>query len=135
MIRLVHLAVICAFVTAAIWVYKIKFDATVQSERIAVIRNEIKRERDQTASLRAEWARLDNPARIQDLAKRHLKLRQMDTAQYENFDKLPMRPIEAVPQLPDDPIAGIIENSDSSEPPTGSINRQLDTREPMGEAQ
>jgi hypothetical protein len=134
MIRLVHLAVICAFVAAAIWVYKIKFDATVQAERIAVIRHEIKRERDQIASLRAEWAKLDNPARIEGLAKRHLKLKQLDTAQYETFDRLPMRPVEAVPLPADDPIAGIIENADS-EPPTGSIAPREETREPMGEAQ
>jgi cell division protein FtsL len=131
MIRLVHLLAICAFVTAAIWVYKIKFDATVQAERVAVIRGEIKRERDQTASLRAEWARLDNPARIQDLAKRHLKLKQLDTAQYETFDRLPERPAQVVPPLPDDPIAGIIENTDS-DPPTGSVPS---AREPGGEAQ
>ncbi len=134
MIRLVHLLVICAFVTAAIWVYKIKFDATVQAERIAVIRNEIKRERDQTASLRAEWSRLDNPSRIEDLARRHLKLKQLETAQYETFDRLPMRPEQAVPPPTDDPIAGIIENADS-EPPTGSIGPREQTREPMGEAQ
>ena len=41
MIRIIHLVVVCAFVAAAAWVYKIKFDATVQAERIAVIRNEI----------------------------------------------------------------------------------------------
>lgn len=135
MIRLVHLLVICAFVTAAIWVYKIKFDATVQAERVAVIRGEIKRERDQIASLRAEWSRLDNPARIQDLAKRHLKLKPLDTAQYETFEKLPMRPVEVVPPVAEDPIAGIIENTDS-DPPTGSVpSRDLPTREPMGEAQ
>jgi hypothetical protein len=134
MIRLVHLAVICAFVAAAIWVYKIKFDATVQAERIAVIRHEIKRERDQTASLRAEWAKLDNPARIEALTKRHLNLKQLETAQYETFDRLPMRPVEAVPAPADDPIAGIIENADS-EPPTGSIAPREESREPMGEAQ
>jgi len=131
MIRLVHLLAICAFVTAAIWVYKIKFDATVQAERVAVIRGEIKRERDQIASLRAEWSRLDNPARIQDLAKRHLKLKPLDTAQYETLEKLPVRPVEVVPPAAEDPIAGIIENTDS-DPPTGSIPA---TREPMGEAQ
>ena len=130
MIRLVHLLVICAFVTAAIWVYKIKFDATVQAERVAVIRGEIKRERDAVASLRAEWSRLDTPARIQDLAKRHLALKPLDTAQYETFDRLPERPVQIVPPANEDPIAVIIENADG-ETPTGSVP----SREPMGEAQ
>lgn len=121
MIRIVHLVVVCAFVAAAIWVYKIKFEATVQAERIAVIRNEIKRERDAIASLRAQWARLDAPARVQELAKRHLALKPVETTQYDTFDKLPDRPIQIVPP-PDseDPIAMIIENADS-EAPTGSV--------------
>jgi hypothetical protein len=121
MIRIVHLVVVCAFVAAAIWVYKIKFDATVQAERVAVIRNEIKRERDSIASLRAQWSRLDAPARVQELAARHLTLKSLDTTQYDTFDKLPDRPIQVVPpSASDDPIALIIENTDS-EPPTGSI--------------
>jgi hypothetical protein len=121
MIRIVHLVVVCAFVAAAIWVYKIKFDATVQAERVAVIRNEIKRERDSIASLRAQWSRLDAPARVQELASRHLTLKPLDTTQYDTFDKLPDRPIQVVPpSASDDPIALIIENTDS-EPPTGSI--------------
>ena len=131
MIRIVHLVVVCAFVMAAVWVYKIKFDATVQAERIAVIGAEIKRERDQIAGLRAEWSRLDSPARIQDLATRHLKLKPFDTAQYETFDKLPPRPIQVVPPATEDPIAEIIENTDS-EAPTGSISSAV---EPKGEAQ
>ncbi len=120
MIRIVHLIVVCAFVAAAIWVYKIKFEATVQAERIAVIRNEIKRERDAIASLRAQWARLDSPARVQELAKRHLTLKPLELTQYDTYDKLPDRPIQIVPPDSEDPIAMIIENTDS-EPPTGSI--------------
>ena len=130
MIRLVHLLVICAFVSAAIWVYKIKFDATVQAERVAVIRAEIKRERDQVASLRAEWSRLDTPARIQELAKRHLTLKPLETSQYETLDRLPVRPVPVVPPSTQDPIASIIENADSE--PTGSVPS---TEEPGGEAQ
>ena len=120
MIRIVHLVVVCAFVAAAIWVYKIKFDATVQAERVAVIRNEIKRERDSIASLRAQWSKLDSPARVQELASRHLALKPLELTQYDTVEKLPERPIQVVPPEREDPIASIIENTDS-EPPTGSI--------------
>ena len=120
MIRIVHLVVVCAFVAAAIWVYKIKFDATVQAERVAVIRNEIKRERDSIASLRAQWSKLDSPARVQELASRHLALTPLELTQYDTVEKLPERPIQVVPPESEDPIASIIENTDS-EPPTGSI--------------
>lgn len=120
MIRILHVMVICAFVAAAAYVYKIKYDATVQSERVAVIRAEIKHERDSIASLRAEWAKLDSPARIQALANRHLALKQFDPAQYDTLANLPERPKSIVPPDAEDPIALIIENADS-EAPTGSI--------------
>ncbi len=51
-IRMIHLIVVCLFVAAAVHVYKIKFDSTVQAERLAKLRLEIKRERDAIAALR-----------------------------------------------------------------------------------
>ena len=87
---------------------------------MAVIRNEIKRERDSIASLRAQWSKLDSPARVQELASRHLALKPLELTQYDTVEKLPERPIQVVPPESEDPIASIIENTDS-EPPTGSI--------------
>src|SRR5215218_7692157 len=122
MIRLVHVVVVCAFVAAAIYVYKIKFDSTVQAERVAVVRAEIKRERDAIASLRAEWAKLDSPPRVQALARRHLTLKPLEAGQYDTLATLPDRPTPIVPPDSDDPIALIIENADSDgDSATGSI--------------
>jgi hypothetical protein len=104
-------------------VYKIKFDSTVQAERVAKLRAEIKRERDAVAGLRSEWARLDSPARVQQLAQRHLSLRPVDTLQFDALDRLPERPPQLVPMDATDPIAVIIENIDG-EPPTGSVEGQ-----------
>ncbi len=120
MIRFFHVVVVCAFVAAAIYVYKIKFDSTVQAERVAVVRAEIKRERDAIASLRAEWAKLDSPARVQALARRHLALKPLEVTQYDSLAALPERPAPLVPPDSDDPIALIIENADG-EVPTGSV--------------
>src|SRR5689334_1513672 len=103
MIRLMHVIVVCAFVSAAIYVYKIKFDATVQAEQVAVIRADIKRERDTIAALRAEWAKLDTPGRVQALANRHLPLKPLEPTQYDNLASLPMRPAPIVPHDSDDP--------------------------------
>ena len=121
MIRIIHVIVVCTFVAAAIYVYKIKFDSTVQAEQVAVIRAEIKRERDTIAALRAEWAKLDTPARVQELAGRHLKLKPLDATQYDTLAGLPERPKPIVPPDSDDPIAIIIENADG-EIPTGSVS-------------
>jgi hypothetical protein len=115
MMRFVHLIVVAALVAAAVDVYEIKFESTVQAERVAKLAAEIRRERDAIAALRAEWAQLDNPARIQALAQRHLALKMLDPAQIEQLDRLPERP----PAPPSDAIASII---DALEPelPTGA---------------
>src|SRR5262245_57531810 len=94
--RLINLIVVVALVCAAAYVYKIKFDSTVQAERVAKLRNEIRHERETVAALRAEWSLLDNPTRIQGLANRHLTLVPMDATQVENFDRLPDRPPPAI---------------------------------------
>ena len=72
MMRILNICVIAALVAAASWVYKIKFESTRQAERVAKLRTEIRREHEVIAALRAEWSKLDNPARIQQMAKRHL---------------------------------------------------------------
>ena len=74
MMRFLNICVIAALVLAAADVYNIKFESTRQAQRVAKLRLEIRREHDVIAALRAEWAKLDSPARIQALARRHLAL-------------------------------------------------------------
>jgi hypothetical protein len=117
--RFIHLIVVAALVTAAADVYKIKFESTVQAERLAQLRVDIRRERDGIAALKAEWAQLDNPARIQALAHRHLTLKAIDPTQIEHLDRLPERPPMPITPPPEEAIATMI---DTIEPdlPTGS---------------
>ena len=102
MIRLVNICVIAALVLAAAHVYRIKFESTRQAERDAKLRMDIRRERDAIAALRAEWSKLDNPARIQELAARHLALKPIEARQFDRLDRLPERPPD--PALPEAPI-------------------------------
>jgi hypothetical protein len=118
--RLLHLIVVAAFVCAAVYVYKIKFDATVQAERIAKIRTETRRERDAIASLRAEWSKLDNPMRIQALVLRHLALKPVESTQFDAFDRLPDRTADLVSPDLNDPIGAMIDLS-IPDTTTGSI--------------
>jgi hypothetical protein len=60
-LRALNFIVICALVLAAAYVYRIKFDSTVQAERLAKLRSEVRHERDEIAALRAEWGQLDSP--------------------------------------------------------------------------
>jgi hypothetical protein len=120
--RVIHLFVIVALVVAAAYVYDIKFEATMQAERLSKLRGEIKRERDAIAALRAEWARLDSPGRIEDLAKRHLPtLKPLDALQVDTLATLPERPRPIQPE-PVDPIAALI--VESADVPTGSVNER-----------
>jgi len=100
MMRLLNIGVIAALVLAAADVYKIKFESARQAERLAKLRMEITREHDAIAALRAEWSKLDTPARIEALARRHLALKPIEAAQFDTFDNLPARPAERA--LPDD---------------------------------
>jgi hypothetical protein len=121
--RILHLFVIVALVLAAAYVYDIKFESTLQAERVARLRNEIRRERDAVAALRAEWAKLDSPVRIQLLAQRHLQLKQLDARQIDNLANLPERPKPPTPEEAD-PIGALITLPEGDETPTGSTGRK-----------
>jgi len=108
MLRLIHLLVVAALVFAAADVYKIKFNSTLQAEKVAKLRAEVRRERDAIAALRATWSELDNPERLQGLAKRHLPLKPVDISQYDALDHLPDRPPQVVPPIETDPIASLL---------------------------
>jgi hypothetical protein len=125
-VRFLHLIVVAALVSAAVYVYKIKFDATQQSERIAKLTSDLRRTRDAIASLRAEWSKLDNPARIQGLTERHLKLRPIEATQFDTLAHLPDRPppaaVPAAPTEAPDPLAAMIDKQ-VLDRPTGSTRK------------
>jgi hypothetical protein len=105
--RLLNIMVIGALILAASFVYKIKFDSTLQAERVAKVAGELRHERNAIATLRAEWAKLDTPGRVQRLADRHLALRPITATQFDNLDRLPERPPVLVRPPSDDPIGAM----------------------------
>jgi hypothetical protein len=119
--RALNLIVIAALVLAAAYVYRIKFDATVQAERLAKIRSEVRRERDTIAALRAEWGELDSPARIEALAKRYVQIKPTASTQFGSFDQLPNHPPQFLMPGVADPIGVMIENLEEPETVTGSV--------------
>lgn len=121
-LRVLNFVVIGMLVLAAAWVYRIKFDATVQAEHLAKLRSEVRHEQDKIATLRAEWSQLDEPARIETLAKRFLHLKPIAPTQFDSLDHLPDRPSPAV-TASTDPIGGLIENFEEPETvgTTGSV--------------
>src|SRR5262249_1383415 len=102
--------VIGALVLAAADVYKIKFESTRQAQRVAKLRLEIRRERDAGAAPRAEWAKLDKPARNPDLARPHPALTPAHSRPIDPLDNPRERPPDLVPVDAPDPIGTVIAN-------------------------
>ena len=120
-LRVLNFVVIGLLVLAAAYVYRIKFNSTVQAERLAKIRSEVRRERDTIAALRATWGELDNPARIEALAKRHLPLKPIVATQFDSLGQLPDRPPSFITPDSPDPIGAAIEKLEEPETATGSV--------------
>jgi hypothetical protein len=120
-VRALNFVVIGVLILAAAYVYRIKFDSTVQAERLAKIRNEVRRERDTIAALRAQWGELENPARIEALAKRFLPLKPVMPLQFDQLSQLPDRPPQFIKPDSPDPIGAVIENLEEPAAITGSV--------------
>ena len=121
MMRIINILVIAALIAAASAVYKIKFDSTLQAEKAAKLHNELRRERNAIARLRAEWAKLDTPSRIQRLTERYLTLAPVKPTQFDAFNDLPPRP-PAAPPPPSDPIGAML--APGAPETTGSVPAQ-----------
>jgi len=92
--RLLNFCLVILLVLATAYVYEIKFEATLRATKVAEMRSEVRRERDAIAALRAEWARLENPGRLEILARRHLTIRPAELSQFDSLDHLLERPME-----------------------------------------
>ena len=90
--RIIHLFVVGVLIFAAAYVYRIKMESTSRVERVQRLNAEIREQRDAIAVLRAEWAKLDAPLRMQGLAERHLGLKPITAQQYDQLKNLPERP-------------------------------------------
>ena len=118
--RIIHFLVICALVISAAYVYRIKMDSTVRTERVLRLRADIREERNKIAALRAEWAKLSSPARLQGLVERHTQLRPVDANQFDALKNLPARPPSFIKPNDPDPIGAMIDVVSPDEA-TGSI--------------
>ena len=114
--RILNFCVLVLLLLAAGYVYEIKYEATLRAERLAKMRSDVRRERDAIGALRAEWATLENPARLQGLVRRHLTLGPTRPHQFDSLDQLPERPPQIVQPPADDTIATMIENPDGKLP-------------------
>ena len=123
--RVIHFLVVGMLVFAAAYVYRIKMESTARVERVQRLNAEIREQKEAIALLRAEWARLDAPFRLQGLAERHLGLKPVTAQQYDQLRNLPERP----PNFTRDPdpigsMLNIIEATGEAPLITGSVPAQ-----------
>ena len=125
--RIIHFLVVGMLVFAAAYVYRIKMESTSRVERVQRLNAEIREQRDAIAVLRAEWARLDAPLRLQGLAERHLGLKPIVANQYDQLKNLPERPPSFARPGDPDPIGAMINTIEAATDAanvTGSVSAQ-----------
>ncbi len=84
--------------SAAFWAYNVNYTAKAAQERVAALRQELAREREAIAVLRAEWAYLAAPDRLRALVRKNdaaLGLTPLSADAFAEIDTLPAPPPEA----------------------------------------
>jgi cell division protein FtsL len=89
MIRFLNILAIAALIGSAVYAYKIKYETIYRAEQINKMKHDILAERDAIGVLRAEWAHLARPERIQELATKYLDLQPLSLTQVVTASALP----------------------------------------------
>jgi cell division protein FtsL len=89
MVRLLNILAIAALIGSAIYAYTIKYETIFHAETIVKLQHEIKWEQDKIGMLRAEWAHVTRPERIQALADKFLDLQTIALNQIVQPESLP----------------------------------------------
>ncbi len=84
---LVHMVCVAAL---AIGLYLVKYSVQDVQRNVAVLKRELAQEKESLHLLNAEWAYLNRPDRLRQLADRHLDLMPLDTRQIDRLESLPV---------------------------------------------
>jgi cell division protein FtsL len=87
--RFMNLVAIGALIASAVYVYGVKYQTIFASEEIVKTRHLIAKESDAINMLRAEYAHLTRPDRLQALADKQLDMQPLALNQIVKADDLP----------------------------------------------
>ncbi len=107
MIRRSTLLWLLAAILIGCGLYQLKYEVQAKEERLARLNRQIQLEHEAIHVLNAEWAFLNRPDRIADLANRHLELSQVVPAQFGRVATIPERPLIPVIVEADVPPAAV----------------------------
>jgi cell division protein FtsL len=71
--------------------FQVKYEVVQLEDELARVTRQIGADREQIRVLSAEWSFLNQPQRLEQLAKRHLNLGPIGTQQIGRIDQLPRR--------------------------------------------
>lgn len=111
--RFIILCWIAAGSVTALILFQIKQEVRVLEDEIAAVQRKILKDQEAVHVLEAEWSYLNAPARIAQLAERHLGLAPIPAERIVGFDDLPLpgQPEEDAPGVaepPRDPKATLV---------------------------
>jgi cell division protein FtsL len=99
----VALVWLIAIIVAALGLFHVKYQVQRLEEELGLKHQSILEHREAIHVLKAEWSYLNRPARVSDLARRHLGLAPLVGAQVVRLEDLPKRAApkadDAVPTL------------------------------------
>ena len=119
MMRFINSALVGAILVAAPFVYGLERQSRLADGRLAKIRGEIAEEREQIRRLRAEWSHLNTPARLEQLAVKHLQHQPSPVSQVIKLNEVAERvpglmpregaaPQDAISKMLDGNVAAIV---------------------------
>ena len=88
--RILHIVAIGAVIASAAYVYSVKYQAIYASEQVVKTRHAIVKERNAINVLRAEYAHLVRPERLEALADKLLEMQPLALNQIVKAGDLPM---------------------------------------------
>ena len=90
--RLLNLVAVAVLIGSAVYAYSIKYETILYAEQILKVRHQIATEQDGIERLRAEYAILTRPERLQALAEQNLGLKPLALNQIVDAGDLPVPP-------------------------------------------
>jgi hypothetical protein len=91
MIRRSTLLWLLAAILVGSGLYQLKYEVQAKEERLARLNRQIQQEQEAIHVLHAEWAFLNRPDRLADLANRHLEMTPVAPAQFGKLAAIPER--------------------------------------------
>jgi len=89
--RLTGILGLAVAAVAALFLFALKQDVRQMEDELRTAHRDILGQQEAIQVLETEWSYLNQPARIADLAKRHLGLQPISATRVVNLDDLPLR--------------------------------------------